>query len=158
MDSLTPDFLILLIDDDPNVFDIITRVSKKTFPQALYLYCRTIQEAIDYFNTPTAVQPYLILLDIHFGTGVQDGLSFLPALKKLLDNQQLPIIILSSYADEARIEEAYSLGATSFLEKPQHYKGWKKCVDALLKYWKEVDLPGKSGKDNQTPTPFPNLD
>lgn len=125
---------ILLIDDDPYVLEIMQRVSRTMFPQALYYYCRNTQEAVEYLQYPYAEQPYLILLDVYFGNGVQDGLSFLPSLKKLINDQQLSIIVLSSYGNEARIQQAYDLGATAFLEKPQNYQDWKKCVTTLSTY------------------------
>lgn len=151
-------FAILLIDDDPDVSDILKRASRKTFPEAEFTSCQTPQEAMLYLETADAGLPKLILLDIDLGPGVVDGLTFLLSLRQHPKGQQTPTVILSSLADDQRVRQAYETGATSFLEKPLSYGGWKGHVSALRKYWSEVvKIPSDAPDGSRTPSPFQGL-
>ena len=151
-------FPILLIDDDPDVSDILKRASRKSFPEAEFTSCQTPQEAMQYLNSTGAGLPKLILLDIDLGPGVVDGLTFLISLRKHPKGQQTPTVILSSLADDQRIRQAYETGATSFLEKPLNYGGWKGHMSALKKYWSEVvHIPSDTSEGSRTPSPFQGL-
>ncbi|OIN61234.1 hypothetical protein BLX24_00310 [Arsenicibacter rosenii] len=151
-------FPILLIDDDADVLEIVKRASRKTFPQAAFLGFQNPYDALAYLEKDEEDLPKLVLLDIDLGPGVMDGLSFLPQLRKHPKGSQMPTVILSSLADEERIQRAYETGATSFLEKPMNFGGWKQHMNALRQYWSEVvSLPQKP-TDGSTPSPFNQLD
>lgn len=152
-------FPILLIDDDADVLEIVKRASRKTFPQAEFLGFKHPQEAISYLENADNTLPRLVLLDIDLGPGVMDGLSFLPQLRKHPKGRQMPTVILSSLADDERIRKAYETGATSFLEKPMSFGGWKQHMGALRQYWSDVvSLPQKPLDGSETPSPFNKLD
>ncbi|MBD2753998.1 response regulator [Spirosoma validum] len=134
-------FPILLIDDDPNLGDILSRVSQNAFPEADFIHFCSIEEAMDYLKSSPVNLPKLILLDINFNRE-EDGLAYLVMLRKYLQTVQIPIIILSMMADEERIQQAYSTGAVSFLEKSSTVQGWTNLLKSLKKYWSDiVDLP-----------------
>ena len=151
-------FPILLIDDDADVLDILQRASRKSFPEAEFTSCQTPQEAMHYLESMGIGLPKLILLDIDLGPGVVDGLTFLLSLRQHPKGQQTPTVILSSLADDKRVRQAYETGATSFLEKPLNYSGWKGHLNALKQYWSEVvKVPADSSSESGTPSPFQGL-
>lgn len=154
----TNPFPILLIDDDSDVLDILQRASRRSFPEAEFTACQTPQDAMRYLETPGVGLPKLILLDIDLGPGVVDGLTFLLSLRKHPKGQQTPTVILSSLADDKRVRQAYETGATSFLEKPLNYGGWKGHLSILKRYWSEVvKVPADFSNGPAIPSPFQNL-
>ncbi|WP_420148949.1 response regulator [Spirosoma sp.] len=134
-------FPILLIDDDPNLGDILSRIAQDAFPEASFIHFCSIEETMDYLKGPSVVLPKLILLDINFNRE-EDGFGYLTLLKKQLNDVQIPIIILSMMADDQYVEQAYSTGAVSFVEKSSTVQGWTNLLKSLRKYWNDiVDLP-----------------
>ena len=134
-------FPILLIDDDPDLGNILNRVAQNVFTEARFIHFCSIEEATAFLKDPSVDLPKLILLDINFNRE-EDGLAYLVMLKKYLLTVQIPIIILSMMADEDRVRQAYSTGAVSFVEKSSSVQGWTNLLKSLKKYWKDiVNLP-----------------
>lgn len=134
-------FPILLIDDDPNLGDILNRIAQNAFPEADFVHFCSIEEAMDHLKLSPDNLPKLILLDINFNRE-EDGLAYLIMLRKYLQTVQVPIIMLSMMADDEYVQQAYSTGAVSFLEKSSTIQGWTNLLKSLKKYWNDiVDLP-----------------
>jgi len=140
-------FEILLVDDDPSVADLLTRVGQQHFEEATFSWVSSPQETIDYLNTRSTKLPRLILLDIDFHLGV-DGLSFLPELSDHIKGL-VPIIMLTVSSTEVDVQKAYSAGAAAFTQKPDELQGWKDYLKALKSYWYElITLPPASMSQN----------
>jgi len=58
------DFLILLIDDDPDLLDILTRAAQKGFVEARFVQIHSTREATAYFSQLDGYGPRLVLLDM----------------------------------------------------------------------------------------------
>lgn len=69
-----------------------------------------IMDAITY-------KPDLILLDIVMPK--IDGLTILSALKDKEETKHIPIVIVSSHADQWKIDKALELGAEEFIDKAE---------------------------------------
>ncbi len=148
-------FPVLVIDDDPNIFEIMSRAAQKHFPEALFIRCRNAGEAVAYFHKPDNIRPRLILLDLFLEVAESDGFVLLPELKKQLAEFQIPVVVLSGYAKESSVLQAYELGASSFIEKPADFHGWVGMMDNLLEYWKGNSIPEIKPPDEQTPSVVP---
>ena len=151
-------FPILLIDDDPDLGNILNRVAQNVFPEATFIPFLSIEEATTYLKESANNLPKLILLDINFNRE-EDGLVYLVLLRKQLQSLQIPIIILSMMADEERVRQAYSTGATSFLEKSSTMQGWTNLLKSLKKYWNDiVDLPSDRLEGDSSASMYKSLE
>lgn len=133
-------FEILVVDDEPPVSDLLTRIAQKEFPEARFMATQSVQQTLDYLQTSPTRAPQLILLDIDLRQD-KDGLSLLPQLRAYFKGA-VPIIMLSVVSDKAKIEQAYDQGAVAYTQKPEDLQGWHTYVQMLRRYWHQsVSLP-----------------
>ena len=90
---------------------------------------------LEEYRVGEAQSPKLILLDILLPEP-DIGLQFLRKVKERYP--RLPVIILSNYQDEQFIQQAYDLGANSFITKPKTLDGWEGQFKTVLAYWLDV--------------------
>ncbi|GAB3052320.1 response regulator [Spirosoma pulveris] len=134
-------FTILLVDDDPDVATILTRVSSQSFPEARYIHVTEFKQAQNYLNDLDGLGPNLVLLDINLQTQ-PSGFEFLSLMRKHPVGCFVPIVILTATSKQTVAQEAYVRGANSFTVKPFSYADWKTYVSQLRTYWFEtVSIP-----------------
>ena len=68
----------------------------------------------------------------------KDGREALDEIKTHPKRKSIPIIILTTSQADADINQAYQLGANSFIQKPFKYADFKSTMEALQKYWLNV--------------------
>lgn len=126
-------FEILVVDDEPPIFEVLVRVSKTLFPEATFTNTRSAQETFDYLQGASDQLPQLVLLDVDLKQAV-DGLELLAELQTRLKGQ-VPIIMLSIQGDEQSVQTAYNRGAVAYTRKPEALDGWKNYVSVMRSYW-----------------------
>jgi CheY-like chemotaxis protein len=132
-------FSILVVDDEPQVVDILRRSAQVIFPQARFTAITSYEEATAHLEQLSGLAPKLILLDIDLHSNFT-GLDLLTLLRQHPQGRLLPIMVLSSNADLC--PKAYELGASSFLHKPFQYQEWKQIVSLIRLYWYDcVSIP-----------------
>lgn len=132
---------ILVVDDEPPIFDLLQRLGHQLFPEAQFISTRSGQECLDYLANPASVSPQLILLDIDLHQSI-NGLELLPQLRSLLKGQA-PIIILTVSDSNPDIQQAYDAGAVAYTRKPETLEDWKFYISMLKEYWYRTSmLPG----------------
>jgi PAS domain S-box-containing protein len=85
---------------------------------------------LDGLSAIRARRPSLILLDMHLPD--IDGLELLRHLQADPDTGDIPVIVVSADATEARITEAIAAGATHYLTKPVNVPQFLAALDELL--------------------------
>ena len=130
-------FTILLVDDEPPIFDILSRVAKNSFPETAIINTHSPQETFDYLNNLADSTLNLILLDIELHQA-QNGIDMLQQILELL-NGRVPIIMLTSQIDDLNVTSAYAKGAVSYILKPDDLSKWRDFVSTLRKYWYELN-------------------
>ncbi|GAB3747092.1 response regulator [Spirosoma pomorum] len=131
-------FQILVVDDEPPICELLTRVAKDIFPEASFVNTRSPQETLDNIDARLYAPPQLILLDIDLGSSIS-GLDLIPELISRLQGQT-PIIILSNLSEDSKIHKAYERGAVAYTEKPYDLQGWQAYVTRLRSYWHGTSL------------------
>ncbi|WP_234735512.1 response regulator [Tellurirhabdus bombi] len=140
-------FEILIVDDEPSLLDLLSRVSKKVFSEANITGCMSPQAALDHLSNGKKNLPNLILLDIDLKQSV-NGLMLIPVLLEQLQ-RKVPIVILSSSNANQDIEQAYRSGAAAYTRKPDSLQEWKSYVDMLKRYWYQLNrLPFRDFSNN----------
>jgi two-component system chemotaxis response regulator CheB len=100
----------LLIDDEAYFRKFVGQVLQKNSQIARVVEARDGREGVQQFEQ---IKPQLVLLDINMPH--MDGLQTLAALRKL--SATVPIIMLTSVAEEKVVEECVDQGATFFIRK-----------------------------------------
>jgi len=140
---VTPNQPILLVEDSPEDFEMTVRSLQKAGLKNPIHHCCDGDEALDYLyrrgayaDSPNTPLPGIILLDLNMpGT---DGREVLEELKNDQALGLIPIIVLTTSADERDVQDCYSMGANSYIQKPLDFEGFMKAMSGLKDYWFEV--------------------
>ncbi|WP_291704081.1 response regulator [Bradyrhizobium sp.] len=135
--DLFRDKRILLVEDNPRDEALTLRALQKHNLQSAVAVTRDGVEALDYLLPAAdhAVQPLpqLVLLDLKLPK--LDGLEVLRRLREHERTRLLPVVILTSSAEERDILESYRLGTSSYVRKPVDFAEFTEAVRYLGLYW-----------------------
>lgn len=140
MPNSTPSQPILLVEDSPEDFEATQRAFRRSGLKNPIVRCEDGEEALDYLyrrgRYTDAARPGVILLDLNLpGT---DGRQVLTEIKKDDCLKQIPVVVLTTSADERDISACYRAGANSYIQKPVDIDGFVKAIERLNGYWFEV--------------------
>lgn len=91
-----------------------------------------------------APQPDLILLDLNLP--IMDGRQVLAELVADPRLRALPVVILTTSANERDIRHTYELRCSSYIVKPLDLEDFERAVRLICEYWFDlVALPPKNG-------------
>jgi CheY-like chemotaxis protein len=102
---------ILVIDDDPTTVNIITHFLEKEKYSVSSSF-----SGVDGLKKAFKENPNLILLDILMPD--LNGFQFLSILRKDKEYSRIPVIIISSLAEEADVLRGLRIGAADYITKP----------------------------------------
>ena len=134
---------ILLVEDSPEDFEATLRAFQKSGLKNTLLRCEDGDQALDYLHRrgeyadpSRSPRPGVILLDLNLpGTDGRQVLSEIKSSERLRD---IPVVVLTTSADERDITACYRAGATSYIQKPADIDGFMKAIERLNGYWFEV--------------------
>ncbi|HNX06103.1 MAG TPA: response regulator [Bacteroidales bacterium] len=138
---------ILLVEDNPLDAELTIRTLKKHHiannvftvtdgAQALdYLFCRGD------FSERDNGYPRVIFLDIKLPK--VNGLEILKQIKANDNINHIPIVMLTSSAEDPDIKTAYNLGANSYVVKPVDINSFTETINNLGMYWLVINQPPK---------------
>ena len=129
---------VLVIEDSPIDFEIISRTFKKVEFLPQMLHWDVGRGALDFLldladKNQTNRMPSLILLDLNM-PGV-DGREILTTIKANKNLQHIPVIVLSTSNNEGDIEFSYRQGAEKFLRKPITLDEFADVAKTIKQFW-----------------------
>src|SRR5262245_10759028 len=140
---------ILLVEDSPEDYEVTVRAFRKANLVNPVVRCQDGEEALEYLfqrgryaDSARFPRPGLILLDLNLpGT---DGRQVLAQIKSDAQLRTIPVIVLTTSADERDIESCYRSGANSYIQKPVSLEAFLRAVQLLKSYWFEVAILPRS--------------
>jgi len=127
---------ILYIEDNPADVELW----RDTLTELPSLTVRAVgdgAEALDYLRQAGSFEdappPDLILLDVSLPR--MDGHHVLAEIKSDPALRTIPVIVLSSSAQNHEIERAYRLGANAYVVKPTQLSHFRDMVKAIYHFW-----------------------
>lgn len=131
---------ILLIEDNPDDEALTLRAFSKNQIGNPVVVARDGVEAIDYLagtgshaGRDLSTMPVLILLDLKLPR--IDGLEVLRRIRAGEHTAMLPVVVLTTSRETQDIEQAYRLGANSYIRKPVDYERFIQAVGQIAVYW-----------------------
>jgi len=128
---------ILLVEDNPKDEALTLRALQQHNLQSTVVVMRDGVEALDYLLGPDGIAveplPRLVLLDLKLPK--VNGLEVLRRLRGHERTRLLPVVILTSSAEERDIIEGYRLGTNSYVRKPVDFAEFSDAVRHLGLYW-----------------------
>jgi CheY-like chemotaxis protein len=120
---------ILLIDDDDDDQEIFLAAMKDISNTFTCTVAFSAQIAFQQLLAGEMI-PDIIFLDLNMP--IMNGKQFLSELKKNEALNMIPVIILSTSAHSATIQETKELGARDFITKPASFKDFRNILQSIL--------------------------
>ena len=132
---------VLLVEDNPVDVDLTMRAFARRNLANPIEVARDGEEALACIprweaGAPT---PLLILLDLKLPR--VSGLEVLAQWKAHAVSRAIPVVVLSSSAEDSDIESAYRLGANSYIVKPVDFPKFLEVAMQIELYWCALNAP-----------------
>ena len=135
---------ILLVEDNPNDVKLTMNAFKTANLANSVHVARDGVEALEFLfgaasNLDEKLQerPKLILLDLKLPR--LDGHEVLKRIKGDPRTSAIPVVILTSSAEERDVMRTYQVGANSYIVKPVDFEQFTESVRDIGKYWLEIN-------------------
>jgi CheY-like chemotaxis protein len=136
---------ILIVDDSPKDVELtIAALSEKNLANEVVVAEDGV-EAIDYLNRSGRFSAYekgnpaVILLDIKMPR--MNGLEVLKHIRSEARFKLIPVVIVTSSAEEKDLVESYKLGANSYVVKAVDIVQFILSIKSVGEYWAIINQP-----------------
>jgi two-component system, response regulator len=143
--------IILLVEDNPDDVDLTLRAFKKSDMANKVIVAKDGVEALDYLygtgmyaGRDKKDLPIVILLDLKLPN--IEGMEVLRSIRQNELTSLIPVVILTSSAEQKDVIEGYKLGANSYIQKPVDFGQFTEAVKLLGLYWLLWNKPPPLGK------------
>jgi len=132
---------ILLVEDNPMDVDLTVRAFKRRHLTNPIEVARDGEEALACITRweAGAPPPAIILLDLKLPR--VDGIEVLRQLKGHAQYRTIPVVVLTTSAEDADIQAAYALGANSYIVKPVDFDAFVEVAAQIDLYWTMLNRP-----------------
>jgi len=138
--------VILIVEDSDDDYETTIRAFKTSGNLGNPIYrCEDGEEALDYlfqrgeYSQPNrAPKPGIILLDLNLPA--IEGQEVLKEIKSHEALREIPVVVLTTSDDEKDIERCYSLGASTYIQKPVDLVRFFYAIQRLNEYWFDIAL------------------
>ncbi len=136
--------VILLVEDNPDDFDLTVRAFRKANISNAVVVARDGVEALDYlFGTGAHAGkknelPQVVLLDLKLPR--VDGMEVLKRIRSDPRTRFLPVVVLTSSREEQDLVRSYELGVSSYVRKPVDFTQFLDAARQLGLYWLVLNL------------------
>ena len=130
---------ILLVEDSDADAELVLRALRKGGVVNKVMRLRDGVEAMDFlfregtFDQRSGGQPRLVLLDLKMPR--LGGIDVLRRLKVDERTRMIPVVVLTSSAEEKDVAESYRLGVNSYLVKPVEFTAFTSVITKAGLYW-----------------------
>jgi len=133
---------ILIVDDSPNDVELTKNALAEGNLLNEIIVAEDGEEALDFlykrgkFSEEIGL-PVVILLDIKMPK--LDGIEVLRHIRANDHFKTMPVIMVTSSAEERDLVESYQLGANSYVVKPLDIEQFTEAVKVLGQYWAVIN-------------------
>lgn len=138
--------VIVLVEDNADDEELTLRALRKSNIANRVIVARDGTEALDYLlmrgqhaGREQREVPQVVLLDLKLAK--VDGFEVLRTLRADPRTRSLPVVILTSSAEDQDVIASYDLGANSYIRKPVDFTHFVEAVRQLGQYWLVLNQP-----------------
>jgi CheY-like chemotaxis protein len=140
---------VLIVEDNPHDVEMTVRALRKHRLANRVITVGDGAEALDYlfargaYASRAAVPPSVIFLDLKLPK--IDGVEVLRQAKSNPLTRTIPVVVLTSSAEDRDRVESYQLGVNSYVVKPIEFEAFAKTIADLGFYWLAINRPPVTG-------------
>lgn len=128
---------ILLVEDNPDDIDLTLLAFQRSHLTNIVSVAKDGEEAIRMLHgseeTPPLPLPAIVLLDLKLPR--VDGFEVLRRIREHPSTRLLPVIVLTSSAQERDLIRTYASGANSYIVKPVDFEQFLESAQQIGMYW-----------------------
>jgi two-component system, response regulator len=139
---------VLLVEDNPRDAELTIRALKRHNLANQLFHVEDGAEALDflfgrgkYEGRPIDPSPKVVLLDLKLPK--VNGLEVLQSMKGDPRLRTIPVVMVTSSAEDPDIKAAYNLGANGYVIKPVQFDSFMEAMSKVGIYWLMVNHPMK---------------
>jgi len=137
---MTPAFNPILIVEDRAVdLDLTKRAFAKRRLLNPIEVARDGEEALAYIDRWEAGEPMPVFIMLDLRLPKVDGLEVLRRLKNHPKYSAIPVIVLTTSAEDTDIQEAYRIGCNSYIVKPVEFNKFMEVALQVEVYWGAIN-------------------
>jgi CheY-like chemotaxis protein len=132
---------VLLVEDNPIDVDLTLRAfARRKFSNPINV-ARDGEEALAWLARWEAGEPLPLVIMLDLKLPRVHGLEVLAQLKAHPVSRAIPVVVLTSSAEDQDIATAYTLGANSYIVKPVNFEKFLDVADQIELYWCVTNQP-----------------
>jgi two-component system response regulator len=144
--SLAPPGTVLLVEDNPDDVELTLRAFQRAGITHPVVVKEDGVEALEYLfgegryaSEGPAHHPLVVLLDLNLPR--MDGHEVLRRIRQDPRTRNLPVVILTSSAEDQDVVRSYDSGANSYVRKPVSFLAFVEAARQLGVYWLQLNRP-----------------
>ncbi|MFI5906639.1 response regulator [Dactylosporangium sp. NPDC051541] len=124
---------VLLVEDNPDDLELARLAFERGECAAAVDVARDGAEALEYLFTARPDPPRVVLLDIKLPR--VDGIDVLRQVKADPRTRHIPVVMLTSSAQDRDLRACYELGVNSYIVKPVDMEQFMTAINNIGVYW-----------------------
>jgi two-component system response regulator len=139
---------VLLVEDNPQDAELTIRALKRHHLANQLVHVEDGAEALDflfargkYEGLKVDSPPKVVLLDLKLPK--MNGLEVLRIMKTSERTRSIPVVVVTSSAEDPDVRTAYELGVNSYVIKPVQFEAFVEAMSKLGLYWLMINHPVK---------------
>jgi CheY-like chemotaxis protein len=130
---------ILIVEDRPVDLDLTKRAFAKRRLLNPIEVARDGEEALAYIERWEKGEPTPVFIMLDLRLPKVDGLEVLRRIKNHPTYSSIPVIVLTTSAEDIDIQEAYRLGCNSYIVKPVEFNKFMEVALQVEVYWGAIN-------------------
>jgi len=130
---------ILIVEDRPVDLDLTKRAFAKRRLLNPIEVARDGEEALAYIERWEKGEPTPVFIMLDLRLPKVDGLEVLRRIKNHPTYSSIPVIVLTTSAEDTDIQEAYRLGCNSYIVKPVEFNKFMEVALQVEVYWGAIN-------------------
>ena len=126
---------ILIVEDRAIDLDLTKRALAKRRLLNPIQEARDGEQALDYIKRWENGEPLPVFILLDLRLPKVNGLEVLRQLKANPTSSSIPVIVLTTSAEDGDIQEAYRLGCNSYIVKPLEFNRFMEVASQIEVYW-----------------------
>jgi CheY-like chemotaxis protein len=130
---------ILLVEDDTVDVMTIKRALKEIGVGNPVVAVEHGEAALEYLRGEGCARPCIILLDLNMP--IMSGIEFLREAKHDAALRPIPVVVLTTSAEQQDKLSSFELGVAGYMAKPVDYREFVEVVRSIDRYWTVSEMP-----------------